>query len=314
LFLKCGAGPSIEGRETIRETGFFQDQSDGNPSSNPRMSAEQTRLARMARFPCNSRQVAASRGVDEKEGNVMRLSVLQGMIGAVLLLASSAAMAQNVNDTVTPKEPIDLKIKDRVIATVKPKEVLTVEKVQDDWLWVVTSKNEHGWLMKGDVEPAKAPPPAPPSKASPSAPAEPGAEPPVDERLYLIGAMGATQVYLSYAYIGAIGDGYVNKSYDAAKVQELMTEVSGMSQHLLQQLEKVNEGDLTNEDRAAITQMIDINRLLKKEADALVTFSQKPTATNAESFEGVRRDVWPKIAKLLGIPTEENKEASPAPK
>ena len=70
---------------------------------------------------------------------------------------SSPAQAQAVNDTVTPKEPIDLKIKDRVIATVKPKDVLTVEKVQEDWLWVVTAKNEHGWLMKGDVEPIKLP-------------------------------------------------------------------------------------------------------------------------------------------------------------
>lgn len=244
----------------------------------------------------------------------MRLTVLHGIIGAVLLLASSPVEAQNVKDTVTPKEPIDLKIKDKVIATVKPKDILTVEKVQDDWLWVVTAKDERGWLMKGDVEPFKAAPPAPPAKTTPSAPAEPGAEQPVDDRLYLIGAMGATQVYLSYAYIGAIGDGYVNKSYDAAKVQELMGEVSGMSQHLVQQLEKVNEGDLTNEDRAAITQMIDINRLLKKEADALVAFSQKPTAANAESFEGVRREVWPKIAKLLGIPTEENKETTPPAK
>jgi hypothetical protein len=203
-----------------------------------------------------------------------------------------------------------------VITTVKPKDILTVEKVQEDWIWVATAKNERGWLMKGDVEPAKPAPPVAPASAklTPSAPAEPGTEPPVDDRLYLIGAMGATQVYLSYAYIGAIGDGYVNKSYDAPKVQELMGEVSGMSQHLVQHLEKVNAGELTDEDRAAITQMIDINRLLKKEADSLVAFSQTPTAKNAESFEAVRKEVWPKIAKLLGIPTEETKDSSPLPK
>jgi hypothetical protein len=244
----------------------------------------------------------------------MRITILHGVLGALLLLASSTpAAAQKVNDQVTPREPIDLKIKDRVIATVKPRDVLTVEKVQEDWLWVATAKNERGWLMKGDVEPAKPSPPEPPArKATPSAPAEPGTEP-VDERLYLIGAMGATQVYLSYAYIGAIGDGYVNKSYDAAKVQELMGEVSGMSQHLVQQLEKVNAGELTAEDRAAITQMIDINRLLKKEADALVAFSQKPTTQNAESFESVRREVWPRIARLLGIATTEDAAAKPQP-
>jgi len=243
---------------------------------------------------------------------------LNGALGALLvLLSSSPVAAQKVGDTVTPLETVDLKIKDRVIATVKPRDLLTVEKVQEDWLWVASANSERGWLMKADVQIAKMPPAAPDSPvAKPSAPAEPGAEPPVDERLYLIGAMGATQVYLSYAYIGAIGDGYVNKSYDAAKVQELMGEISGMSQHLVQQLEKVNAGELTNEDRTAITQMIDINRLLKKEADALVLFSQKPTAQNAESFEAVRREVWPKIAKLLGIPTtdEAQTEEKPASK
>ncbi len=169
-----------------------------------------------------------------------------GLMAAVLGTAIPASsMAQEVGETVTPKEPIDLKIKDRVITTVKPKDVLTVEKVQEDWLWVATAKSERGWLMKGDVTIVRNPPAAPPAASrKPTAPDEPGAkpaaaEPPVDDRLYLIGAMGATQVYLSYAYIGAIGDGYVNKSYDAAKVQELMGEVSGMSQHLVTQLEKV---------------------------------------------------------------------------
>ena len=235
----------------------------------------------------------------------MRSHTLHGVLGALLVLGLFApAAAQGVNDTVTPNEAIDLKIKDRVITTVKPKDVLTVEKVQEDWLWVVTAKNERGWLMKADVTAIK-PQPAAATAAKPSAPAEPGTEPPVDERLYLIGAMGATQVYLSYAYIGAIGDGYVNKSYDAAKVKELMGEVSGMSQHLVSQLEKVTAGELTEEDRTAITQMIDINRLLKKEADALVAFSEKPTTQNAQAFEAVRHEVWPKIARLLGIPTTE---------
>ena len=221
-----------------------------------------------------------------------------------MALMTASASAQSVGDTVTPIEPVDLKIKDRVIATVKPKELLTVEKVQEEWLWVANAANDRGWLMKTDVKITKPPGAAPESpSAKPMAPAEPGKEPPVDDRLYLIGAMGATQVYLSYAYIGAIGDGYVNKSYDTAKVQELMGEVSGMSQHLVSQLEKVNAGDLTAEDREAITQMIDINKLLKNEADKLVAFSEKPTTVNAEAFEAVRREVWPKIAKLLGINT-----------
>ena len=90
-----------------------------------------------------------------------------------------------------------------------------------------------------------------------------------------------------------------------------------MSQHLVSQLERVNDGDLTKEDREAITQMIEINKLLKKEADHLVAFSQKSTSQNATAFNDVRLEVWPKIAKLLGIKTDADDPAAeekPAPK
>ncbi|MBX3444657.1 MAG: hypothetical protein KF774_19820 [Planctomyces sp.] len=223
-----------------------------------------------------------------------------------------AALAQEPGDRVTPNQTVELKVKDRVTGRATKRDVLTVEKTNEDWLWVRTPGGVHGWVQKTDVTLVVDPPPA---SAAPAAPDEEAATEEgeaVDERLYLIGAMGATQVYLTYAYVGAVGDGFVKETYDAAKVGELMGEVTGMTANLVTQLQKVRDGDLTEEDRKALDQMIEINSLLKRQAESLSAFSQAPSAETAQAFEDVRTQVWPKIADLLGI-SEGEAEATPEP-
>lgn len=229
-----------------------------------------------------------------------------------IAVIASPVQAQKVGDSVSPKRQVNLKVKDEVKAVAKPGDVLTVERERDDWLWVKTADGKNGWVLKEDVV-AAAPAPATPSKTTPpDAPPATG-EPPVDERLYLIGAMGATQVYLTYAYVGAVGDGFVNKTYDSAKVQELMGEVTGMTDHLIKQLQRVRDSELTVEDRAALDQMIDINQLLKKQSEALAAYSRDSSQENARAFDDVRVEVWPKISALLGIkPGEIEEPGAPA--
>jgi hypothetical protein len=225
-------------------------------------------------------------------------------IAMVLGVAPSSARAQQVGDSVTPTKNVELKVKDSVIATATSKDTLIVEKLGEGWLWVRNAEGKKGWVQAGDVQVVAAPQRNPPAGREPE-PRRPATaatdEPPVDDRLYLIGAMGATQVYLTYAYVGAVGDGFVNKTYDAPKVQELMGEVAGMTDHLIKQLRKVRGGELTDDDRKAIDEMIDINVMLKKQAEALSAFSQDASDENAKSFEEVRTEVWPRISNLLGI-------------
>jgi hypothetical protein len=219
----------------------------------------------------------------------------------IVVVSPTPASAQVVGDRVAPRRAIELKVKDQVMAKAGPEETLTVEKTQDDWLWVATAAGVHGWVLKEDVKPAQSPA-APPARAEPSqAPANPQDDANIDDRLYLIGAMGATQVYLTYSYIGAIGDSYVHKTIEAAKVQDLMSEVDGMGDHLVKNLKEVRDGDLTEEDRAAIDQMIAINEMLQTQAQALSAFSADPTPENAQTFDSIRMRVWPLISNLLEI-------------
>jgi hypothetical protein len=237
------------------------------------------------------------------------------VMATVFVGASDAAYAQRVGDTVSPKKNVELKVKDVVIATATTKDALTVEKLGEGWLWVRNAEGKKGWVQSADVQVTATPPTTPPPGRSPEprAAAASPAEEPVDDRLYLIGAMGATQVYLTYAYVGAVGDGFVNKTYDAAKVQELMGEVAGMTDHLIQQLRKVRGGELTDDDRTAIDEMIDINVMLKKQAEALSAFSKEDSEENAKTFEDVRTEVWPRISNLLGIKAAAESESAATP-
>jgi hypothetical protein len=230
------------------------------------------------------------------------------MAASLAVLHGATAYGQSVGDKVTPKKAVELKVKDRVVTIANPKDVLTVEKTNDDWVWVKTDSSQRGWVQKIDVKAVEATGPTAPDSPE-SAPAEP-----VDDRLYLIGAMGATEVYLTYAYIGAVGDGFVKETYDAQKVNELMTEVGRMTDHLITQLKKVRDGELTDEDRKAIDQMIEINELLHKQSQSLIAYSESQTVETAQSFDEVRKAVWPKISTLLGIKAAEGAvEGTPTP-
>lgn len=241
-----------------------------------------------------------------------RPTIITAVAMICLGMTSVSTHAQQVGESVTPTKNVELKVKDTVVATANAGESLVVEKLGEGWLWVRNGQGKKGWVQTADVQVAAASPsPRNPPAAREAEPRPPtarsAAEPPVDDRLYLIGAMGATQVYLTYAYVGSVGDGFVNKTYDAAKVQELMGEVAGMTDHLIKQLRKVRGGELTDDDRKAIDEMIDINVMLKKQAEALSAFSKDDSDENAKTFEDVRTEVWPRISGLLGIksPTAE---------
>jgi hypothetical protein len=113
--------------------------------------------------------------------------------------------------------------------------------------------------------------------------------------------MGATQVYLTYAYIGAIGDGFVSETYDGERTRTLMNEVRGMTDHLVVQLRKLRSSPLSPEDQQAVDQMIGINEKLKELAQALAVYAADPQPESAEAFDKIRVGVWPQIADLLGI-------------
>jgi hypothetical protein len=240
---------------------------------------------------------------------------LPRILALVLLsspLLAEKVRAQQVGDEVVPQAEIKLKIKSEVIDTVGPSDILTVEQVRDAWLWVKTPSGKNGWVKSDAVTLRQDAAPAPPEDAAPSSPDEP--ETPIDpeaDRLYLIGAVGGSHVYTTYAYIGVLADSLSKELYTKEQVQELLNETIAMSESLLKQLRKVRAGGLSDTDAEAIDNMIEIYKLLQDEARAAGAFAASRTTEDAEKFDSARTTVWPRISALLGL--EKPDGATPAP-
>src|SRR5690349_14694396 len=93
------------------------------------------------------------------------LAVIVGFL--VLGLLPAAAQDVAVGDRVVPKAEIELKVKDTVIESVDGDDVLTVERVQDKWLWVKTEAGTKGWIKADTVKPYEENAPASPDGEAP---------------------------------------------------------------------------------------------------------------------------------------------------
>jgi hypothetical protein len=210
--------------------------------------------------------------------------------------------AQEVGDQVVARTTADLKVKDAIVETVDKEDILTVERVQDKWLWVATSSGTKGWVKADLVQPYADSAPDSPDDSAPDSPDEP--LDPVADRLYLIGALGGAHVYTTYAYIGVLADGLSKELYTPEQTKTLLGEIVSVSDSLVKNLTRVRDGGLTESDGAAISNMIDIYKLLQDEARAAIAFSESKTVEDAQKFEEARTTVWPKISELLGLDAE----------
>ncbi|REJ95866.1 MAG: hypothetical protein DWQ29_01500, partial [Planctomycetota bacterium] len=175
-----------------------------------------------------------------------------------LVLLSEPVFGQEKGDEVVPKDDVALKVKDEVIETVGPDDVLQVEDVEGKWLWVKSPSGKQGWVKRDQVELNDDSAPPSPDHAAPPSPDVPQ-PPPVDpdgDRLYLIGALGGAHVYTTYAYIGVLADGLSKELYPDEQVIELLGEVSAVSESLIKNLEQVKRGELSPSDEAAVDDMI----------------------------------------------------------
>lgn len=125
--------------------------------------------------------------------------------------------------------------------------------------------------------------------------------PAVDDRLVCIGALAGAHIYTTYGYVGGVADAYANDVYDGERVRSLMKETIGLSDVSIVQLKKVRDGNITDEDKQVINDVIEIYGLLKKEAQSLSDYTTSGAQTDLDAFEQSRTVAWPKIKKVLGI-------------
>ena len=248
-----------------------------------------------------------------------RKAVFILLLGPALLCVHSVS-AQDISkgDRVYATEQADLKIEDEVITTAPPNAELSVQEVSDKWLWVETATGERGWINRRFVT-TEAPTPVPPATPTVTAtPAPTGTPVPVpapldspepdaaasdveDKLLLAVGALSGQNVYVTYAYIGTVADGFANQVYSADQVRELMSEVMGLCSVAGDYMQALADSKISTDDKATIEQMVGIFGLLRQEADALSSFAQSESQKDLDAYETARRDAWPQIQAALGI-------------
>lgn len=249
-----------------------------------------------------------------------RKAVCVMLLGAALVCARPASGQQTsttdraiaAGDRVYATRPADLKIETETVATANKDDALTVRDVSGKWLWVETGNGDRGWIDSQYVTrtaPTRTPTPTPePTVLSEPSPApavtpDPAADSSeVESRLLLtVGALAGQNVYVTYAYIGTVADGYANKVYSADQVQELMKEVVGLCSVAHDFMQNLSESKITTDDQATIAQMAGILDLLRQEANALSAFAKSESKKDLDAYDAARSAAWPKIQAALGI-------------
>jgi hypothetical protein len=232
----------------------------------------------------------------------MRFLKFQRVVyGLLIVLACSAAFSQDIGDTVQATKAVELKVEDKVVASVAVGDSLAVRKVSGNWLWVQTKGGQRGWVLKENVqaieEPAAVPQAAP--DLAPAKPAQPKTGD--DPRLTAIGVLAGQNIYTTYAYIGAVADGYGKASYSSAQVQQLMAEVASMASVASRHLQEVRATNIVEEDRDAIDNVLSIFELLTKEANALSGYAKSGSDADLRAYDDARTEVWPKVKGMLDL-------------
>jgi hypothetical protein len=268
-----------------------------------------------------------------------RQGLIALLLGAALVCAQRAS-AQDIEagDRVYAVQNADLKVEADVVATARKNDVLSVREISGKWLWVETTGGERGWIDQQYVtltappptitltpSPATTPAPTPQPATTPTPRPQPGStitRPPrrtdnpatagatqpdaeatdLEENLLLaVGALSGQNVYVTYAYIGTVADGYANDVYSAEQVQELMKEIVGLCSTAGGYVRTLASANISEEDRASVQQMVGILDLLRQEAEALSAFVVSKKQADLTAYETARAEAWPRIQSALGI-------------
>ena len=115
------------------------------------------------------------------------------------------------------------------------------------------------------------------------------------------GAVCASYIYTSFAYIGLSADAYSAKVYTAENINTWMEEQKQAMQAMQENITALRSVVTDQGDIQAIDSIVDILKLLNQQADGLAKYALSGSNTDANQFDQARTTVWPKIKTLLNI-------------
>ena len=120
--------------------------------------------------------------------------------------------------------------------------------------------------------------------------------------LSAVGGLSASDVYMKYAAIGSIGDGFEKGVYDSNFVKTVVGDILTLNNSATEHFNNMlNSGDFVGEDVVFGNRMIETYKYLSKEAEAFANYLMTMDKKYADEFQVYRKLAWGTIKLLLGL-------------
>jgi hypothetical protein len=119
--------------------------------------------------------------------------------------------------------------------------------------------------------------------------------------LETIGALAAAHYFQTYLNIGLIADGKGSGLYSDENARKDLGSVLSVVDSVDRQLDSFGKHPMAKEDRQSLEQMRAISTLLRQQGKALQTYWDRGQEQDAAHYEGLRKDLYAAINKLMGI-------------
>ncbi|MBC8115828.1 MAG: hypothetical protein H7062_15695 [Candidatus Saccharimonas sp.] len=137
-----------------------------------------------------------------------------------------------------------------------------------------------------------------PAATVPPIPAEGEGEEGGNAALQAVGGLGIGHIQSTLGLIGVTADAFAKETYDAKKVEGLMTSTINSIDVVKKLLRKLQDTKLSPNDEDFIDRMMGAYNALQREAKALSTFARSRKPADAEAFAKARKTAIDKIDKL----------------
>ena len=122
-----------------------------------------------------------------------------------------------------------------------------------------------------------------------------------DKMLRTIGALGASNLYMTYVSIGTVADGHVKKSYDDNAAENLLSSISQFALGVNKSLQELLDSEqLTEADTVFVVEMQDTLSILVNQSDDFQKYIDTGDEEHARSYKSNRKEAWSRIEALLG--------------
>ena len=116
--------------------------------------------------------------------------------------------------------------------------------------------------------------------------------------LQAVGGLGVGHIQSSLGLIGVTADASAKDVYSAKQVEDLMNGTINGIEAVKKLLRRLQETDLSDDDKEYIDRMVNVYNALQREAKALVTFAKSRKPADAEIFDAARRSAVMKLGQL----------------